>query len=423
MDITADTSIRPFLVDIPQASLDDLRSRLRVPRYQPPLPGDDWDTGIPSAYLRELVDAWRDFDWGGYQARLNEVPQYTTVIDGQVIHFAHVTSAEPGAVPLLVTHGWPGSFLEFLHLIGPMTDPARYGGDPGDAVHLVIPSLPGFGFSTPLSSAGWTTARIAATWAELMTGSATTASPGTAATSAPLSRPRSAGSHRSGSSACTSTAPLASPPTWTTNALAAMTPVERDRVARVEAFMRDEYGYIAIQSTRPGLVGIALADSPAAQLAWMLDKLKAWTYPPAALPDSVLTREWILANASLYWFTASGGSAAYVGYAQAGGWAARPPAPASRPPPSSSPTTSASGPRPPTPTRLSAGPTSTTAAATSPRWRSRSSWSTTSASSCAASGTAGRSPNATARHHRGYITPIYGRKYTQSGSGPWGRLR
>jgi pimeloyl-ACP methyl ester carboxylesterase len=108
------------------------------------------------------------------------------------------------------------------------------------------------------------------------------------------------------------------------DALAAMTPVERDRVARVGAFMRDEYGYIAIQSTRPGLIGIALADSPAAQLAWMLDKQKAWTYPPAALPDSVLTREWILANASLYWFTASGGSAAYVGYAQAGGWGSPP---------------------------------------------------------------------------------------------------
>jgi epoxide hydrolase len=324
MDITADTSIRPFLVDIPQASLDDLRNRLRVTRYQPPLPGDDWNTGIPSAYLRELVDAWHDFDWGGYQARLNKVPQYTTVIDGQVIHFAHVTSAEPGAVPLLVTHGWPGSFLEFLHLIGPMTDPARYGGDPGDAVHLVIPSLPGFGFSTPLSSAGWTTARIAATWTELMTrlgydrfavhggdiGAAVSPEVGRVAPE------RVIGVHVNGA--------LGFAANVDDDALAAMTPVERDRVARVGAFMRDEYGYIAIQSTRPGLIGIALADSPAAQLAWMLDKQKAWTYPPAALPDSVLTREWILANASLYWFTASGGSAAYVGYAQAGGWGSPP---------------------------------------------------------------------------------------------------
>jgi epoxide hydrolase len=324
MDITTDTSVRPFLVDIPQASLDDLRNRLRVTRYQPPLPGDDWDTGIPSAYLSELVDAWRDFDWDRYQARLNEVPQYTTVIDGQVIHFAHVTSAEPGAVPLLVTHGWPGSFLEFLHLIGPMTDPAAYGGDPGDAVHLVIPSLPGFGFSTPLTSAGWTTTRIAATWAELMTrlGYDRFAVHGgdIGATVSPevgrVAPERVTGVHVNGA--------LSFAANVDGDTLAAMTPLERDRMARVEAFMRDEYGYIAIQSTRPGLVGIALADSPAAQLAWMLDKLKAWTYPLEALPDAVLGREWILANASLYWFTASGGSAAYVGYAQAGGWGAPP---------------------------------------------------------------------------------------------------
>jgi epoxide hydrolase len=324
MDITTDTSVRPFLVDIPQASLDDLRNRLRVTRYQPPLPGDDWDTGIPSAYLSELVDAWRDFDWDRYQARLNEVPQYTTVIDGQVIHFAHVTSAEPGAVPLLVTHGWPGSFLEFLHLIGPMTDPAAYSGDPGDAVHLVIPSLPGFGFSTPLTSAGWTTTRIAATWAELMTrlGYDRFAVHGgdIGATVSPevgrVAPERVTGVHVNGA--------LSFAANVDGDTLAAMTPLERDRMARVEAFMRDEYGYIAIQSTRPGLVGIALADSPAAQLAWMLDKLKAWTYPLEALPDAVLGREWILANASLYWFTASGGSAAYVGYAQAGGWGAPP---------------------------------------------------------------------------------------------------
>ena len=324
MDITTDPTVRPFLVDIPQASLDDLRKRLGATRYQAPLPGDDWNTGIPGGYLRELVDAWHDFDWGTYQARLNEVPQYTTVIDGQVIHFAHVTSAEPGAVPLLVTHGWPGSFLEFLHLIGPLTDPASYGGDPRDAVHLVIPSLPGFGFSTPLGSGGWTTARIAATWAELMTrlgydrfavqggdiGASVSPEVGRVAPE------RVIGVHVNGALSFAASAD--------DDALAAMTPVERDRVARIQAYMRDEYGYIAIQSTRPGLIGIALADSPAAQLAWMLDKLKAWTYPAAALPDSVLTREWILANASLYWFTASGGSAAYVGYAQAGGWGAPP---------------------------------------------------------------------------------------------------
>jgi pimeloyl-ACP methyl ester carboxylesterase len=320
MNLTAGTSIRPFQVDIPKTDIDDLRGRLRATRYQPALPGDDWDTGIPSAYLRELLEAWRDFDWASYQGRLNEVPQFTTVIDGQVIHFAHVRSAEPSAVPLLVTHGWPGSFLEFLHLIGPLTDPAAHGGDPGDAVHLVIPSLPGFGFSTPLASGGWTTARIAATWAELMTrlGYERFAVQGGdigAAVSPEVGRlvpGRVIGVHVNGA--------LGFAVGIDAEVLAAMAPVDRDRAARIEAFMRDEYGYIAIQATRPGLVGAALADSPAAQLAWMLDKLHAWTYPHGALPDSVLGREWILANASLYWLTASGGSAAYVGYAQAGGW-------------------------------------------------------------------------------------------------------
>ena len=142
MPIATDTSVTPFDIDIDIArrDIDDLNARLRATRYQAPLPGDDWDTGIPSAYLRELVEAWaHNFDWRFYEARLNEIPQFTTVIDGQTIHLAHIASKEPNATALLVTHGWPGSFLEFLHLIGPLTDPAAHGGDPADAVHLVIP--------------------------------------------------------------------------------------------------------------------------------------------------------------------------------------------------------------------------------------------------------------------------------------------
>jgi epoxide hydrolase len=324
MTTANDTGIRPFRVEIPQADLDDLRGRLRVTRYPPPLPGDGWDTGIPSAYLRELVGAWYDFDWRAYEARLNEVAQFTTVIDDQTIHFVHVTSPEPGAVPLLVTHGWPGSFFEFLGLIGPLNDPAAHGGDPADAVHLVIPSLPGFGFSTPLTSAGWTTKRIAATWVELMDrlGYGRFAVQGGdigAAVSPEVARvapERVLGVHVNGA--------LNFVAHVDDDTLAAMTPIERDRVARVRAFMRDEYGYIAIQSTRPGLVGVALTDSPAGQLAWMLDKLRAWSYPLDTLPDTVLGRDWILANASLYWLTTTGGSSAYVGYAQAGGWGAPP---------------------------------------------------------------------------------------------------
>jgi len=317
MNTTDDNTMTPFRVDIPQGAVDDLASRLRATRMPAPLPGDDWDTGIPSGYLRELVSAWADeFDWRAVEARLNEIPQFTTLIDGQRIHFAHVRSAVPGATPVLLTHGWPGSFLEFVHLIGPLTDPESHGGDRADAVHLIIPSLPGFGFSTPLHSEGWTTAHIAAAWVELMDrlgyGHFAVQGGDLGASISPeiarVAPERVIGVHVNGA--------LSYPGDIGEDARAAMGQLDQDRMARIGRFMREEYGYIAIQSTRPGLVGVALADSPVAQLAWMLDKFRAWTWPVETLPDEVLGREWILANASLYWFTASGGSSAYVGYAQ-----------------------------------------------------------------------------------------------------------
>ncbi|TFC03988.1 epoxide hydrolase family protein [Cryobacterium mannosilyticum] len=324
MDTTHDSTITSFRVDIPQADIDDLTSRLRTTRIPAPLPGNDWDTGIPSGYLQDLVTDWaEDFDWRAFEARLNEVPQFMTVIDGQRIHFAHVRSAVPDATPVLLTHGWPGSFLEFLHLIGPLTDPEAYGGDRADAVHLIIPSLPGFGFSTPLNSAGWTTAHIAAAWVELMDrigyGRFLVQGGDLGAVISPeiarVAPKRVIGVHINGA--------LGFSGDISEDDRAAMSPLDQDRMARVRRFMNEEYGYISIQSTRPGLVGVALADSPVAQLAWMLDKFRSWTWPLETLPDEILGREWILANASLYWFTASGGSSAYVGYAQ-NSWGATP---------------------------------------------------------------------------------------------------
>lgn len=324
MNTKHDTTITPFRIDIPQADIDDLTSRLRATRFPAPLPGDNWDTGIPSGYLHELVNDWtEDFDWRTFEARLNEIPQFTTVIDRQRIHFAHVRSTVPDATPVLLTHGWPGSFLEFLHVIGPLTDPESHGGDRADAMHLIIPSLPGFGFSTPLHSAGWTTSHIATVWVELMDllGYGRFAVQGGdlgASISPEIARvapERVIGVHVNGA--------LGFPSDIGEDALGAMSPLDHDRMARVGRFMNEEYGYIAIQSTRPGLVGIALADSPVAQLAWMLDKFRAWTWPLETLPDEIFGREWILANASLYWFTASGGSSAYVGYAQSS-WDAAP---------------------------------------------------------------------------------------------------
>lgn len=315
--------ISPFTVDIPQQELDDLHARLRGARFPSPLPGDGWDTGVPVSYLRTLVEAWRSFDWRAVESRLADIPQFTTQIDGQTIHFAHVVSPVATALPLLLTHGWPGSFLEFVDLIGPLTDPGAHGGDPADAFHVVIPSLPGFGFSTPVVAGGWTTSRIATVWVELMdrlgydrfATQGGDIGAGVAPEVARIAPERVIGVHVNGALGSFGAAP-------NDEALATMSPIEQDRIRRVGDFMQNEFGYISIQSTRPGLIGVALADSPVGQLAWIVDKLMAWSHPTEALPDSVLGLDFLLANASLYWFTASGGSSAYVGYAQDEGWGA-----------------------------------------------------------------------------------------------------
>jgi epoxide hydrolase len=309
------TELIPFRVQIPDAALDDLRARLRSARFPEPLPGDGWDAGVPVAYLRDLAARWADFDWRAVEARLNELPQFTTTIDGQTIHLVHVRSGRPGAVPLLLTHGWPGSFLEFTHLIDALTG----GAEPFD---VVIPSLPGFGFSTPLAGRQWTTTAIATAWVELMTrlGYDRFAVQGgdigaaVAPEVARVAPERVIGVHVNGAlggfvSEVDDDADL--------------TPLEKGRLRRVGEFMRDEFGYIAIQSTRPGLIGAMAADSPVAQLAWIVDKLRAWTHPVDALPEDVVGEEFVLANVSLYWFTGSAGSAAMVGYALAG-WGPEP---------------------------------------------------------------------------------------------------
>jgi pimeloyl-ACP methyl ester carboxylesterase len=161
--------IQPFKIDIPQSELDDLRDRLDRVRWAEELPDVGWDYGVPVAYVKELVEYWRDgYDWRAWEAKLNNYPQFITEIDGQNVHFMHVTSPESDALPLILTHGWPGSVAEFLDIIGPLTDPRSHGGDPATAFHLVIPSLPGFGFSGPTKERGWNPLRIAKAWAELM---------------------------------------------------------------------------------------------------------------------------------------------------------------------------------------------------------------------------------------------------------------
>ncbi len=319
--------ITPFRIDIPQDRLDDLRERLERTIWPAPLPGDGWDTGVPTGWLRELADYWRTgYDWRAAEAQLNAYPQFTTVIDGQRIHFLHVRSPEPDALPLVLTHGWPGSVVEFLDLIGPLTDPAARGGDRADAFHLVIPSLPGFGFSGPTADAGWDTDRIARAWAELMRrlgyhrygahggdmGGAVSPQLGRVAPD------RVAGVHVNG--------PPGLPPfPLPEEELATLSDLERDRVRRIAAFMQEEFGYIAIQSTRPQTLAYGLTDSPVGQLAWLMDKFREWTHPRETLPEKIIDRDRLLTNAMIYWLTGTAGSAAYVGYAQESAWGAQKP--------------------------------------------------------------------------------------------------
>jgi epoxide hydrolase len=165
----SDAKIRPFRIDIPQADLDDLRERLARTRWPDEPPGVDGDYGVPLDYVKQLAERWRtSYDWRSWESRLNQYPQFTTSIDGQNVHLLHVRSPNKDALPLILTHGWPGSIVEFLDVIGPLSDPAAHGGDPADAFDLVIPSLPGYGFSGPTHQLGWNQYRIARAWAELM---------------------------------------------------------------------------------------------------------------------------------------------------------------------------------------------------------------------------------------------------------------
>lgn len=316
MDIAE--TITAFRIAIPDAQLDDLHDRLRRTRFPAPLPGDGWDTGVPVSYLKELVTYWaRAYDWRAAETELNQLPQFITEIDGTTIHFLHLRSPEPDALPLILTHGWPGSFVEFLDVLGPLTDPRSHGGEPADAFHLVIPSLPGFGFSGPVSDTGWDVDRIARVWVQLMSrlnyqrfgvqggdiGANVSPAVGRAAPE------RVIGVHVNGG--------IGMPTGELSNdELATMTDLERDRAARVRKFMQEEFGYIAIQSTRPQTIGAALVDSPVGQLAWIVDKFRAWTHPQDSLPDAIVDRDRLLTNIMIYWLTATAASAAYVGYAQ-----------------------------------------------------------------------------------------------------------
>ncbi|PWI13426.1 epoxide hydrolase [Streptomyces sp. Act143] len=313
-------SIRPYRIDIPQSDLDDLRARLDRTRWPDDLSATGWAYGVPADYLRDLVHHWRhSYDWRAAEARLNEWPQFTTVIDGTTVHFAHVRSPEPDAVPLIVTHGWPGSIVEFLDIVGPLTDPVAHGGDPADAFHVVLPSIPGFTLSGPPADTGWEPGRVAHAWAELMRrlGYARFGAQGGdwgSAISRELGRAypdRVVGVHLNLLMGAQATHEP------TEEELAALGPGERERTReswrRWSDWSRDGIGYAILQSTRPQTLAYALTDSPVGQLAWIVEKFQAWT-DSERYPEEAVDRDRMLTNVMLYWLTGTAGSAARIYY-------------------------------------------------------------------------------------------------------------
>ncbi|MGH2518028.1 MAG: epoxide hydrolase family protein [Ktedonobacterales bacterium] len=312
------TSIRPFRIEIPQADLDDLRDRLARTRWPDELPGAGWSRGVPLSYLKELADYWRTgYDWRAWEARLNEFPQFTTTIDGQTIHFLHARSPEPDALPLIITHGWPGSVVEFLNVIGPLTDPRAHGGDPADAFHLVIPSIPGYGFSGPTHDAGWTTARVAKAWAELMDRLGYTrygAQGGDWGAFVSPELGRVAADHVVGVHVNAATFGFIPFGPVEPDELATFTDAEKQRLERLNNFLTEGNGYFQIQSTRPQTLAYGLTDSPVGQLAWIVEKFKEWTFPSADLPEAAIDRDRMLTDVMLYWLTGTAGSSARLYY-------------------------------------------------------------------------------------------------------------
>ena len=309
--------ISPYRIDIPQGALDDLRDRLGRTRWPDELPGVGWDLGVPLDYLKGLAGYWATaYDWRGQEAALNEFAQFTTVIDGQNVHFLHVRSPEPEALPLLITHGWPGSIAEFLDIIGPLVDPAAHGGDPADAFHVIAPSIPGFGFSGPTHETGWNTVRVARAWVELM---------------------RRLGYERYGAQGG-DTGALVSPElgridpehlagihvnnllTFPSGQLDNLSGADQGRLKLMQRWQNEMSGYASIQSTRPQTLAYALTDSPAGQLAWIVEKFKEWTDPAAELPEDAVDRDRLLTDVSIYWLTATAGSSARLYYEGAKSW-------------------------------------------------------------------------------------------------------
>jgi pimeloyl-ACP methyl ester carboxylesterase len=303
--------IRPFEIRIDHSVLEDLHHRLAHARWPAPSPGAPWRFGIPQAVLQEVVAYWRDsYDWRAREAAMNAWPNFLTTAAGEQLHFIHVRSPNPNATPLLLTHGWPGSFVEFLDVLGPLSDPAAYGGDPADAFHVVVPSMPGYGFSGPTTQSGFDVHRVADAVAELMAqlgydryvaqggdwGAIVTRRLGEAYAD------RLLGVHFNMLFAF----PDASDP----DPMAAVTDAEKARFAAAATRIADGTGYMAIQSTKPDTLAYALTDSPIGLAAWILEKFQVWSDLDEGGLEATFGWDRLLDNVMAYWLTNTAGSAA-----------------------------------------------------------------------------------------------------------------
>ena len=297
----------PFRIEVPQGTLGDLRARLAGTRWPEAETVDDWSQGVPLSYLRELCRHWaEDYDWRATERRLNLLAQFRTEVDGLGIHLLHLRSPHPDAFPVVLTHGWPGSVVEFLKVIGPLTDPTAHGGDAADAFHLVVPSLPGYGFSDRPAQPGWGVERIAGAWARLMARLGYRrygAQGGDWGTSVSTSIAQQDPEHVAGIHL---NPPLAPPDPATFDDL---TEAERATLAALEHAAEWESGYSQEHATRPQTIGYALVDSPVALCAWIVEKFWAWTDHDGQLED-VLTRDELLDNLMLYWLPGTGAASA-----------------------------------------------------------------------------------------------------------------
>ena len=312
--LLAQDAIVPFKIRVDDAVLSDLKQRLARTRFPGEITNSDWDYGTNLAYLKELVTYWRNrYDWRAAERRLNQFDQFKTNIDGLDVHFIHQRSKNPNAMPIAITHGWPGSVVEFTKVIGPLTDPAAHGGNASDSFHVVAISLPGFGFSGKPTERGYSPERIAGTVAKLMARLGYTRyglQGGDWGSSISRFAAINDASHVAGLhlNFC-----LAGPPPGAKDPNEGVTPAELERSRARQAYFDNERGYFLEQSTKPQTIGYSLDDSPAGLAAWIVEKFRSWSDVDGVV-EKKFTKDELLTNIMIYWVTQSGASSARIYY-------------------------------------------------------------------------------------------------------------